>query len=117
MQVHSSEYPQIWNMTRCLLVALCTAAVGVAGSVALLFLSLPERVDWFQYLPDAHRPWPAHSSAQHQWPGMSANHCNVAGLPTLSALLAAGSRCPPASAQAVIIPQQAIFARWLASLW
>lgn len=65
MQVHSSEYPQIWNMTRCLLVALCTAAVGIAGSVVLLLLSLPEGINWFQYFQtpiDHGLPTAAHST-------------------------------------------------------
>lgn len=42
--------PQTWNMTKCLVVAACTAAVGIAGSVLLLYLSLPSRVNWFAAL-------------------------------------------------------------------
>jgi hypothetical protein len=49
-QVHSSDMPQTWNMTKCLVVAACTAAVGIAGSVLLLYLSLPSRVNWFAAL-------------------------------------------------------------------
>ena len=66
--MHSSEHPQIWNMTRCLLVALCTAAVGVAGSMVLLFLSLPERINWFQYFwtPIDHGPPTAAHSTNGQ---------------------------------------------------
>ena len=55
-------------MTRCLLVALCTAAVGVAGSMVLLFLSLPERINWFQYFwtPIDHGPPTAAHSTNGQ---------------------------------------------------
>lgn len=50
LQVHSSDIPLIWNMTKCLVVAACTAAVGIAGSVLLLWLSLPTRVNLFALL-------------------------------------------------------------------
>ena len=83
MQVHSSEYPQIWNMTKCLFVALCTAAVGIAGSVVLLFSSLPERLNWFQYFGtpiDHGLPTAVHSTngqvclyKQSLWTSMSAD--------------------------------------------
>ena len=49
-QVHSSDMPLTWNMTKCLVVAACTAAVGIAGSVLLLFLSLPNHLNWFSLM-------------------------------------------------------------------
>jgi hypothetical protein len=47
VQVHSSDIPQLWNMTKCLVVSLFTGAVGVLGSVLFLWLSLPNHVNWF----------------------------------------------------------------------
>ena len=91
VQVHSSEYPQIWNMTKCLLVALCTAAVGVAGSVALLFLSLPERVNWFQYFQtpiDHGLPTTAHSTN-----GQVRQTRQCTWLPIYCVFMAAGNCC------------------------
>ncbi|EIE22120.1 P-type ATPase [Coccomyxa subellipsoidea C-169] len=49
-KVHSSDMPLTWNMTKCLVVAACTAAVGIVGSVILLFLSLPNPVNWFSLM-------------------------------------------------------------------
>ncbi|BDA48222.1 Plasma membrane ATPase 1 [Coccomyxa sp. Obi] len=49
-RVHSSDLPQIWNMTKCLVVAALTAGVGIVGSVLFLWLCLPNRVAWFSAL-------------------------------------------------------------------
>ena len=46
-QVHSSDLPQLWNMTKCLAVAALTSGVGILGSVLFLWLCLPDRVAMF----------------------------------------------------------------------
>lgn len=43
--VHSSALPEIWNMTRCLVVAVALAAVGVGSSMLLLLLCTS--LDWW----------------------------------------------------------------------
>ena len=43
-QVHSSEFPEMWNMTKCLAVALSIAAVGILSSV--LFLAAAKPTVW-----------------------------------------------------------------------
>lgn len=48
--MHSSDLPQIWNMTKCLAVAALTAGVGILGSVIFLWLCLPTGVAWFSAL-------------------------------------------------------------------
>ena len=46
-KVHSSERPNIWNMTKCLAVAFAIAAVNVGAAVLLLVLANPRGVNWW----------------------------------------------------------------------
>ena len=46
-KVHSSERPNVWNMTKCLAVAFAIAIVNVGATVLLLVLANPRGVNWW----------------------------------------------------------------------
>jgi hypothetical protein len=47
LQVHSSDKPELWNMTKDLLIAFGIASVGILGSVLLLYFASLDRVNWW----------------------------------------------------------------------
>eukprot|EP00898_Chlorokybus_atmophyticus_P001625 jgi/Chlat1/2463/Chrsp171S02344 len=47
-KVHSSPFPELWNMTKCLIVAGAVAACGLVGSLLLVVVADPARsIDWW----------------------------------------------------------------------
>jgi hypothetical protein len=45
--VHSSEKPELWNMTKNLVTAFGIASVGILGSVLLLYFAGLDQLDWW----------------------------------------------------------------------
>jgi hypothetical protein len=45
--VHSSEKPELWNMTKNLVTAFGIASVGILGSVLLLYFASLDQLDWW----------------------------------------------------------------------
>lgn len=69
LQVHSSDFPELWNMTKCFVVAISIASIGVAASV--IFLALAKPTIW--------NAWPAFSASIAEPPLVSKPHLSTPG--------------------------------------